>query len=95
MRSRSGSAEQGAQGGARILFEGAQGVLLDVDHGTYPFVTSSNTCQRHCGSAGRGLAPMRTGFVLGIVKAYTTRVGSGRSRPSWRTNRPAAGRARP
>jgi adenylosuccinate synthase len=62
--------------GARILFEGAQGVLLDVDHGTYPFVTSSNTIS---GSAagGSGLGPRATGFVLGIVKAYTTRVGSG------------------
>ncbi|WP_164117762.1 adenylosuccinate synthase [Sphingorhabdus sp. Alg239-R122] len=62
--------------GARILFEGAQGVLLDVDHGTYPFVTSSNTIS---GSAagGSGLGPSATGFVLGIVKAYTTRVGSG------------------
>jgi len=62
--------------GRRILFEGAQGVLLDVDHGTYPFVTSSNTI---AGSAagGTGLGPSAAGFVLGIVKAYTTRVGSG------------------
>jgi adenylosuccinate synthase len=62
--------------GDRILFEGAQGVLLDVDHGTYPFVTSSNTI---AGSAagGTGLGPSAAGFVLGIVKAYTTRVGSG------------------
>jgi adenylosuccinate synthase len=62
--------------GDRILFEGAQGVLLDVDHGTYPFVTSSNTV---AGSAatGTGLGPAAAGFVLGIVKAYTTRVGSG------------------
>jgi adenylosuccinate synthase len=62
--------------GRRILFEGAQGVLLDVDHGTYPFVTSSNTI---AGSAagGSGLGPSAAGFVLGIVKAYTTRVGSG------------------
>lgn len=62
--------------GARILFEGAQGVLLDVDHGTYPFVTSSNTVSGTA-AAGSGLGPGSTGFVLGIVKAYTTRVGSG------------------
>ncbi len=62
--------------GARILFEGAQGVMLDVDHGTYPFVTSSNTVSGTAAS-GSGLGPGSTGFVLGIVKAYTTRVGSG------------------
>ena len=62
--------------GARILFEGAQGVLLDVDHGTYPFVTSSNTVAGTTGS-GSGMGPSAAGFVLGIVKAYTTRVGSG------------------
>ncbi|KHL25334.1 adenylosuccinate synthetase [Croceibacterium mercuriale] len=62
--------------GARILFEGAQGVLLDVDHGTYPFVTSSNTVSGTV-SSGSGLGPNAAGFVLGIVKAYTTRVGSG------------------
>jgi adenylosuccinate synthase len=62
--------------GARILFEGAQGVLLDVDHGTYPFVTSSNTVSGTA-AAGSGLGPGSTGYVLGIVKAYTTRVGSG------------------
>ncbi|MFV0645883.1 MAG: adenylosuccinate synthase [Sphingomonadaceae bacterium] len=62
--------------GARILFEGAQGVLLDVDHGTYPFVTSSNTVSGTAAS-GSGLGPGAAGFVLGIVKAYTTRVGSG------------------
>ena len=62
--------------GARILFEGAQGVLLDVDHGTYPFVTSSNTISGTA-AGGSGLGPSATGFVLGIVKAYTTRVGSG------------------
>ncbi|KUO53973.1 MAG: adenylosuccinate synthetase [Sphingomonadales bacterium BRH_c42] len=62
--------------GARILFEGAQGVLLDIDHGTYPFVTSSNTVSGTA-AAGSGLGPNSTGFVLGIVKAYTTRVGSG------------------
>ena len=62
--------------GRRILFEGAQGVLLDVDHGTYPFVTSSNTVAGTTG-AGSGTGPGAAGFVLGIVKAYTTRVGSG------------------
>ncbi|WP_380877881.1 adenylosuccinate synthetase [Sphingomonas sp. DBB INV C78] len=62
--------------GDRILFEGAQGVLLDVDHGTYPFVTSSNTIAGTA-AGGSGLGPSAAGFVLGIVKAYTTRVGSG------------------
>jgi adenylosuccinate synthase len=62
--------------GKRILFEGAQGVLLDIDHGTYPFVTSSNTIAGTA-AAGTGLGPSAAGFVLGIVKAYTTRVGSG------------------
>jgi adenylosuccinate synthase len=58
------------------LFEGAQGVLLDVDHGTYPFVTSSNVVAGQA-AAGSGMGPNATGYVLGIVKAYTTRVGSG------------------
>jgi adenylosuccinate synthase len=62
--------------GKRILFEGAQGTLLDVDHGTYPFVTSSNTASGQA-AAGSGLGPSAVGFVLGIVKAYTTRVGEG------------------
>ncbi len=62
--------------GRRILFEGAQGVLLDIDHGTYPFVTSSNTVAGTA-AAGSGLGPAAVGFVLGIAKAYTTRVGSG------------------
>ena len=62
--------------GRRMLFEGAQGVLLDVDHGTYPFVTSSNTVAGTAAS-GSGLGPSAVGFVLGIAKAYTTRVGSG------------------
>jgi adenylosuccinate synthase len=62
--------------GKRILFEGAQGMLLDVDHGTYPFVTSSNTVSGTAAS-GSGLGPGAAGFVLGIVKAYTTRVGAG------------------
>ncbi|KKB12571.1 adenylosuccinate synthetase [Devosia geojensis] len=62
--------------GARILFEGAQGALLDVDHGTYPFVTSSNTAAGQA-AAGSGLGPTAIGYVLGITKAYTTRVGEG------------------
>jgi adenylosuccinate synthase len=62
--------------GKRILFEGAQGVLLDVDHGTYPFVTSSNVVAGH-GGRGLGVGPRKINFVLGIVKAYTTRVGAG------------------
>jgi adenylosuccinate synthase len=61
---------------ARILFEGAQGVLLDVDHGTYPYVTSSNTVAGQA-ATGSGLGPRAVGYVLGIVKAYTTRVGEG------------------
>ena len=64
------------QAGKRILFEGAQGILLDVDHGTYPFVTSSNTIAGTAAN-GSGLGPNAAGFVLGIAKAYTTRVGSG------------------
>jgi adenylosuccinate synthase len=62
--------------GKRVLFEGAQGALLDVDHGTYPFVTSSNTMAGQA-AAGSGLGPRSVGYVLGIVKAYTTRVGEG------------------
>ncbi len=62
--------------GKRILFEGAQGVLLDVDHGTYPYVTSSNTVASHA-ATGSGMGPRALGYVLGIVKAYTTRVGEG------------------
>jgi adenylosuccinate synthase len=62
--------------GKRVLFEGAQGALLDVDHGTYPYVTSSNTVAGQA-AAGSGLGPRSTGYVLGIVKAYTTRVGEG------------------
>jgi len=60
----------------KILFEGAQGVLLDVDHGTYPFVTSSNTLPG-AASIGTGVPTKDLGYILGIVKAYTTRVGSG------------------
>ncbi len=62
--------------GRNLLFEGAQGTLLDVDHGTYPFVTSSN-CVAGAASAGAGVGPQSLHYVLGITKAYTTRVGSG------------------
>ena len=62
--------------GSRILFEGAQGTLLDIDHGTYPFVTSSNTVAGQA-AAGSGMGPGALNFVLGITKAYTTRVGEG------------------
>ncbi|HEX9905332.1 MAG TPA: adenylosuccinate synthase [Propylenella sp.] len=62
--------------GDRILFEGAQGALLDIDHGTYPFVTSSNTVAGQA-ATGSGLGPDAIGYVLGITKAYTTRVGEG------------------
>ncbi|MFY9734993.1 MAG: adenylosuccinate synthase, partial [Rhodoplanes sp.] len=62
--------------GKRILFEGAQGALLDIDHGTYPFVTSSNTVAAQA-ATGSGLGPAAIGYVLGICKAYTTRVGAG------------------
>jgi adenylosuccinate synthase len=62
--------------GRRILFEGAQGALLDIDHGTYPYVTSSNTVAGQA-AAGSGLGPGALGYVLGITKAYTTRVGEG------------------
>ena len=62
--------------GKRVLFEGAQGVMLDIDHGTYPFVTSSNTVAGQA-ATGSGTGPTSVGFVLGITKAYTTRVGSG------------------
>lgn len=62
--------------GSRILFEGAQAVMLDVDHGTYPFVTSSNTVASNAGT-GSGMGPSAAGFVLGIAKAYCTRVGEG------------------
>ncbi|QNM95592.1 adenylosuccinate synthase [Chitinimonas koreensis] len=64
------------KGGKPLLFEGAQGTLLDIDHGTYPFVTSSN-CVAGAAAPGAGVAPQMLQYVLGIVKAYTTRVGSG------------------
>ncbi len=63
-------------GGESILFEGAQGTFLDIDHGTYPFVTSSNTVAA-AASTGTGIGPRDLDYVLGIVKAYTTRVGAG------------------
>ena len=62
--------------GGNLLFEGAQGTLLDVDHGTYPFVTSSN-CVAGNAAAGSGVGPGMLHYVLGITKAYCTRVGSG------------------
>ncbi|PNG25311.1 adenylosuccinate synthase [Methylocella silvestris] len=68
--------ETARRDGKRILFEGAQGALLDVDHGTYPFVTSSNTVAANA-ATGSGLGPKAIGYVLGIAKAYTTRVGGG------------------
>ena len=68
--------DEARRAGQRILFEGAQGVLLDVDHGTYPFVTSSNTIAGQA-ATGSGLGPASLSHVLGITKAYTTRVGEG------------------
>jgi adenylosuccinate synthase len=68
--------DEARRAGKRILFEGAQGVMLDVDHGTYPYVTSSNTVAGQVAS-GSGIGPSAVGYVLGITKAYTTRVGSG------------------
>ena len=68
--------DQARRSGKRILFEGAQGALLDIDHGTYPFVTSSNTVAAQA-ATGSGVGPHALGNILGIAKAYTTRVGSG------------------
>jgi adenylosuccinate synthase len=68
--------DEARRGGKRILFEGAQAVLLDIDHGTYPYVTSSNTVAGQA-ATGSGLGPGAIDFVLGITKAYTTRVGEG------------------
>lgn len=62
--------------GRNLLFEGAQGTLLDIDHGTYPFVTSSN-CVAGAAAAGAGVGPQKLDYILGITKAYCTRVGSG------------------
>lgn len=68
--------DEGRRAGRRILFEGAQGALLDIDHGTYPYVTSSNTVAAQA-ATGSGVGPGSVGYVLGITKAYTTRVGEG------------------
>ena len=68
--------EEARKTNQKILFEGAQGVMLDVDHGTYPYVTSSNTVAGNAAS-GSGVGPRMVGYVLGITKAYTTRVGTG------------------
>ena len=68
--------DEHVRAGDRILFEGAQGVMLDVDHGTYPFVTSSNVVAGNA-SAGAGVGPNAITYVLGLAKAYTTRVGAG------------------
>ncbi len=68
--------DKAKQDGKKILFEGAQGLMLDVDHGTYPFVTSSNTIAAQA-AIGSGVGPKTVGYVLGICKAYTTRVGTG------------------
>ena len=68
--------DEARRDGKRILFEGAQGALLDIDHGTYPFVTSSNTVAAQA-ATGSGVGPRSVGYVLGIAKAYTTRVGAG------------------
>ena len=68
--------DRARRAGKRILFEGAQGAMLDIDHGTYPYVTSSNTVAANA-ATGSGLGPRASGYVLGIAKAYTTRVGGG------------------
>jgi adenylosuccinate synthase len=68
--------DEARRAGKRILFEGAQAVLLDIDHGTYPYVTSSNTVAGQA-ATGSGCGPRQVGYVLGIAKAYTTRVGEG------------------
>jgi len=78
--------------GANLLFEGAQGTLLDVDHGTYPYVTSSN-CVAGNASAGAGVGPGMLHYVLGITKAYCTRVGGGPfpTELDWEKKAPPAG----
>ncbi|PWE16439.1 adenylosuccinate synthase [Marinicauda salina] len=68
--------DRAMKAGNKVLFEGAQGAMLDVDHGTYPYVTSSNTVAGQA-AAGTGVGPGKVGYALGIVKAYTTRVGEG------------------
>ncbi|MEG9883932.1 MAG: adenylosuccinate synthase [Hyphomicrobiales bacterium] len=77
--------DRARRGGKRILFEGAQGVMLDIDHGTYPFVTSSSTVAAQAAS-GSGIGPSAIDYVLGIVKSYATRVGEGPF-PSEQNNR--------
>ena len=87
-------------GGGNVIFEGAQGTLLDIDHGTYPFVTSSNPVSASA-CTGTGVGPKDIDEIWGVAKAYATRVGAGRSRPSSTTSsasrsaRPAASTARP
>jgi len=71
-----GLLQEYAEGGKQVLFEGAQGTLLDIDHGTYPYVTSSNT-SAGAAATGTGVGPRYLDYVLGITKAYTTRVGAG------------------
>ncbi|MFO1314099.1 MAG: adenylosuccinate synthase [Burkholderiales bacterium] len=71
-----GLLQQARARGESLLFEGAQGALLDIDHGTYPYVTSSN-CLAGAAASGSGIGPQMLDYVLGIVKAYTTRVGTG------------------
>lgn len=68
--------DKSLKAGKKLLFEGAQGTLLDVDHGTYPFVTSSSTCAGGA-ATGTGVSPRAINEVIGISKAYVTRVGSG------------------
>ena len=75
-RGRPGGAARPARPGADMLFEGAQGSMLDIDHGTYPYVTSSNTTAGGA-ACGSGVGPRDLDYILGIVKAYTTRVGGG------------------
>ena len=70
------SLDQGIRQGMQILFEGAQGTHLDIEHGTYPFVTSSTTVSANAAS-GSGVGPGQLNEIIGIVKAYTTRVGAG------------------
>ena len=73
--------QRARQRGDSLLFEGAQGALLDIDHGTYPYVTSSN-CLAGAAAPGSGIGPHLLDYVLGITKAYTTRVGKGPSPPN-------------
>jgi adenylosuccinate synthase len=80
--------------GKRVMFEGAQGALLDIDHGTYPYVTSSNSTAGGA-ATGLGVGPTSIGTVLGVAKAYTTRVGGGRCRRSCSARMGAAARDRP